>query len=675
MSEELIDCPLVTPYTTACDISAETLSKLYTLRNWNVEQDGPVPFKWPSYLRKNIYDISRGTESDAPLILREYQKQAIHHLCRMPRFMLGDAVGLGKTLDAIVATCWLKERFPNAKLVVVTTKSTTYQWEEEITRYSTLRPYVMRDTYKGLTSSNARYAQMIAFLEGTKKDALIVKYTSLIGTRKEKKADPGNPEFDEDGNPIKKGEKEWLSDEVRNFARIFKQHGENIILVFDECHKFKGMGSSTRNLVFNLSRFAGRVWAMTATAIKNDLDEFYAIASGIRIEPLGYQGDFHNEYCIFRQQWMGCHRGEQKILVGYQNIPKFKREMRPFFLGRSQRQVNEPLPELTTIYHPIELDAKQTQILTEDLPNGTIQLPPAIVKVAGEVYEKERDPNNLMTQLSVQQLVTNHWCLLDRTNEKDFHTKVLSPKEEALLDMLDGDYRGEKVIVYTKYRTWIDRLQWLTDNGHFTSRKFLRITGAENEKQRNENKKKFQDPESGYDLIVINAAGMEGINLQQAAHMVLMDVPWSWGDLIQLVGRMVRMASPHSACTLHVMVARGTIDEYAIETLKGKKGVFEKILGESHSAGILDSSGSSLDLGSGMDAEGTEEEFKELLRAHVKKVGMKTFLLGDLISEAKSTGDDYKMVFEKGGKKSKKKKSKEEQAVEDAKLASRWDVF
>jgi SNF2 family DNA or RNA helicase len=661
MSEEL-ECPLLTPYAIASGVPAETLEKLYLIRHWDIDVAGPVPFKWPDLLRQNVYDLSKQMETD-PLRLREYQKQAIHHLCRMPRFILGDAVGLGKTLDAIAAACWLKERYDNAKLVVVTTKSTTYQWEEEILRYSRLRPYVMRDTYRGMSSSNARYSQMIQFLEGTKKDALVVKYTSLIGTRKRVEG-----QFDDEGNPTI-GDIEQVSEEVRNFAKIFKQHSENIILVFDECHKFKTMHSSTRNLVFNLSKHVARVWALTATAIKNGLEEFYSIASGIRVEPLGMMGDFKDEHCIYREQWMGARGGNKKILVGYKNVPKFKRELRPFFLGRSQKQVGEPLPELTTLYHPIEMDQRQTEILTDELPNGTIVLPPSIIKVTGEIYEKERDPDNIMTQLSIQQLVANHWCLIDKTSP-DFHTKKLSPKEEALLDMLDGDYRGEKVVVYTKYRTWIDRLQWLTESGNFTERKFLRITGAENEKQRNENKKKFQDPDSGYDLIVINAAGMEGINLQQAAHMVCMDLPWSWGDLIQLVGRMVRMASPHSACTLHVMVARGTIDEYTIETLKGKKGVFEKILGESHSAGILDDK-QFLDLESGMEAGGTEEEFKELLRAHVKSCSMKSFLVGDLISEARGNVD-YQMSFEKKG--SKKVRRSKKTVEDDEVLKSRWNL-
>jgi len=662
MSEELEQCPLVTPYTTSTGLSPAMLEKLFLLRHWDVEVQGPVPFKWPDLLRQNIFDLSRQADSE-PLILREYQKVMTHHLCRMPRFICGDAVGLGKTLDAIAAACWLKERFDNAKVVVVTTKSTTYQWEEEVMRYSRLRPYVMRDDYRGLTSSDARYSQMMQFLEGKKKDVLIAKYSSMIGTRKEIEG-----EFDADGLPTMGDKKEHLSEEIRNFSRIFREHRENIILVFDECHKFKTMHSSTRNLVFNLSKYAGRVWALTATVIKNGLEEFYNIATGIRIEPVGLIGDFREEFCIYHEQWTG-RGGNKKILDGYKNVAHFKKQMRPFFLGRSQKQVGEPLPELTTIYHPIELDARQTKILTDDLPNGTIQLPPTIIKVAGEIYEKERNPDNIMTQLSVQQLVTNHWCLLDKMNEKDYHTKTLSPKEEALLDMLDGDYRGEKVIVYTKYKTWIDRLEWLTKDNHFTSRKFLRITGNENEKQRNENKKLFQDPNSGYDLIVINAAGMEGINLQQAAHMILLDAPWSWGDLIQLVGRMVRMASPHSACTLHVMVARGTIDEYTIDTLKGKKGVFEKILGESHSAGILDDK-DFLDMESGMEHCGTEEEFKELLRAHVKTSSMRSFLIGDLITDAKGN-TDYKMSFEKKGSK-KHRRTKKDTTKSDEALESRW---
>ena len=657
MGEELT-CPLVTAYAVSDRIRPDlrpfppiapgVLEKLFLIRGWEIDRDkNPVPFKWPHLLRTEILSKRE------PLVLREYQKQAIHHLCFMPRFINGDGVGLGKTLDAIAAFCWLKQRFDAAKLVVVTTKSTTYQWADEIADYSRLRTTVLADEYDTengkLSGSPARYAQMRDFFAGKLGDVMIAKYTSMLGTRK--RIEGG---IDEDGYPVA-DKREKLSEEIRTFAEIFRANRDNVVLVYDECQKFKSTTAQTRNLVWNLAKWSGRCWAMTATVIKNNLEEFYAIATAVGVRPCGHMGDFRDEYCIYRDQYVG--RGiTKKILVGYKNIPHFREQMRPFFFGRSQAQVREPLPRLTTVYHPIDLDARQTKMLQDELPNGTLYLPPAVFKVAGEWHERERDPDNLMTQLSVQQLVTNHWALLYRDEEKSFHTKTLSPKEEALLDTLDGAYRGEKVIVYTKYRTWIDRLQWLTENGHFTERKFLRITGAEGEKQRNDNKKLFQDPDSGYDLIVINAAGMEGINLQRAAHMILLDAPWSWGDLIQLVGRMVRMASPHSACTLHIFVAKGTIDEYTIETLMGKKGLFEMILGQSHSAGILEDGGV-LDLESGMEAGGTEEEFKQLLKAHVKKIGMNVFLSGGQIGQAQSN-DDYQMVFERGAKRPVAKKAK-----------------
>jgi hypothetical protein len=122
---------------------------------------------------------------------------------------------------------------------------------------------------------------------------------------------------------------------------------------------------------------------------------------------------------------------------------------------------------------------------------------------------------------------------------------------------------------------------------------------------------------------------------------------------------MVRMPSPHSACTQHILIAKGTVDEYAIETLKGKKGVFEKILGESHSAGLLDDN-TFLDLDSGMEG-GSDDEYKSLLKAHVKKIGLSTFLLGDQIDEARNN-KEYKMVFEDKGKRGKKRETKEDRS-------------
>jgi len=644
MSDETA-CPLVTDYTRLVGIPDDLLERLYLVRRWDLQLDAegnsqnPIPFKWPSLLRTRILSLDTGEEDeDKPLVLKQYQVQVVHHLVRMHRFMVGDAVGLKKTCDVIAAVCWLKDRIPDLKALVVTTKSTTWQWQDEVRRFSRLRPFVMVDSYKGETSYAARHQQLRDFLEGSKKDILIGKYSSMIGARRRT-----GGQFDEDGRPAP-DKLEAVSSEIREFARILKQHGSRVVLVFDEAHRFKTPGSQTKALVTNLQRPCKWVWALTGTAFKNSADEFYSSMSALGVRPFGSMWDFGEEFCVYHKQYIG-HGVHKRVLDGYKNMEGFKKGMRPFYLGRSQAQVKEPLPRLQTTYHPVDLDERQRRLLLEDIPNGTFVLPPTLISVAGEIFEKERDPSNAMTMLSVQQLVANHWGLLDRADERSFYSPVLSPKEEALLDLLDGDLKGEKVIVFSKFLRHIDRLDRLTRLGKFTSRRFLRITGNEDERQRNAAKRLFQESPD-HDLIVINAAGIEGLNLQQAAHMVCLDLPWSWGDLIQLVGRMVRSASPHSSCTLHVIIAKGTVDEYTIDVLLGKKGVFEVILGEGYSAGLLGGK-ESLDLESGMDC-GTDEEFKlELLRhAHRRGSSLKKFLLGDNIEAARGD-EDYTMLFEK----------------------------
>jgi SNF2 family DNA or RNA helicase len=639
--EDIDTCPLVSRHTSEWGINPVTLAKLHWLRELDLPSEEGVPFKWPSKLRPTIWSALKGCDTGDALIPKQYQLVMAHHLGRMPRFIDGDSVGLGKTLEAIIAATWLADRVPKLKLIVFTTKSCTGQWAEEIERFSLLRPHIMQDKYKKLKSYEARFAQLRDFLTNDDHDVLLCKYTSMIGKRRKVEG-----KFDEDGYPTFNG-RERVSREIKQFLAILKPHAKDVLMVCDECQKFKTIGSQTRGMIQILSRPCARVWALTATVIKNGIDEFYSIAAAIGIQPLGSYKEFEEDFCIHRDVTFSNGRTD-RVLVGYKNVEKFKAALRPWFLGRSQRQVKEKLPRLMTVMHALDLSEEQKQLLLHDIPSGAFELPPSIIKQHGEIVLKDRDPENEMTMLSVYQLVANHPALLDPSDKKAFLTYSLSPKEEALLDMLDGDLRGEKVIVYTKSRTWIDRLEYLTEEGRFTERKFLRITGAESETARIKNKQLFQDPDSGYDLIMINAAATEGVNLQSAAHMIALDPPWSFGDLLQLVGRMLRLASIHSLCTLHVFAAKGTVDEYAIEVLRTKKGVFEKILGESHSAGLLDDR-DVFDLESGMEQVDDPRKFLDMMKAHVKGVSLRSFTKGQQLAAA-ALDENYVPAFDKKAK-------------------------
>lgn len=622
-------CRLITPYTRYKGISDKVLERLQAVRELDIEND-EIGFDLGPLMRTEI--------GGKPLSIRKYQYQQIAHFISMPRQISGLAVGLGKTICAIGASAYLKNKNPDLKVIILTTRSTARQWVSEIEKFSHLRTWGLKDTYKDLKGSEARLLQIKHFLHGTKKDVLVAKYTSLVGKRRKLEG----VEFDENGNPLDVKGKETVSREIVKLKEILESvDSKNILLILDEGHKFANEGTSIRSLVENCQSSCGRVITMTATGIKNKLTELNGIAYAIGIRPFGPEFNFKVRFCIMKTKHIGKGRKVREV-TGYKNVAAFRDALRPWFFGRSQAQVKEKLPKLTTVMHRFQLSEKEHKLLTKDIPNGDYQLPPSFKKVAGEIYEIERDTDNMMTMLSIYQIVANSYLLLDKDNPSKFLSKTLSSKEEELLDLLDGDLADEKVIVFTKYRTWIDRLEWLTNNGHFTNRKFLRITGAEDEVEREVNRRLFQeDPE--HNLIIINSAAIEGVNLQSAAHMIVLDAPFGFGSFLQLVGRMVRMASPNSACTLHMLIAEGTIDEYILEILKSKKKIFEKILGESYSAGILDD-GSDLDLESGMDDNKDAADFMDLLKVHIKKVKIMDYLSGKELDNVKSKSRNREQI-------------------------------
>ena len=627
--EPVEDCPLVTPYTRFLGVDDATMRHLYAIRKQ--EPDDPNGFRLP---------VIPGMNPDLPP--RIYQELMAEHVYQMPRLICGDAVGLGKTIEAIIALVRLRndlaERGICGKTIILTTTSTAYQWESEIRRFSDLRPWVLKDAYKfagtkkQVTGHAARLAQLQKFLAHPRLNVLICRYSQWMGMRQTAAGDKGLDQrtLIEDG-------KELLSREMLDFKdAVGADRKDRLTLILDETHRIKTPGSSGRNFIVAVHPKFSKVLAMTATPIKNRLDEFYSIATAIGISPLLSLRNFIEKACITEKHWVKGGVVPKVFITGYrpEAIVKFRSAIRPWYWGRTQYQVKEPMPKLSTVMHPVDLDKATLKLLLEDIPSGAYVLPPAVKLVAGELVLTERDPSNLMTSLSVQQLCANSSALLDPGNPKVFFNPKLSPKEALLLDLLDGDLEGESVIVFTKYRSMIDRLQHLTEHQQFTVRPFLRITGAETGKLREANRRRFQDEPDTYNLITINTAGIEGINLQRAAHMICLDIPWSWGDLIQLVGRMVRMASPNAACVLHILYACGTVDEYVLEVQRSKKGLFERILGTSSTCGLLDDGEINVDEAlKGLEAEGSDDHFMDLLRAHAKDIGLHPYAFGTILAQ------------------------------------------
>lgn len=145
-----------------------------------------------------------------------------------------------------------------------------------------------------------------------------------------------------------------------------------------------------------------------------------------------------------------------------------------------------------------------------------------------------------------------------------------------LLDLLDGEMGDEKVIIFSRFRGMVDILEKALNDKKI---KTCRITGAESGDERKASQTRFQDPEDETKVCLITMAAAEGVNLQIAKAVIFYDTPWSAGDYLQIIGRMIRIGSAHDKVFSYHLCVPKSIDSRVMKSLHTKMGLIEAVLG------------------------------------------------------------------------------------------------
>lgn len=501
-----------------------------------------------------------------PLKIRYYQVQGIYHLLIMNRMVLGDATGTGKTLQAIGALCYIWERDPEVKVIVVCPKSAIGQWASEIDKFST---GVKTFQVTGTLDKRKEIYQKWANHKGP--GVLILNYALVIRDWDQGITKSEPPPGAKKGTVVIAG---------RGYLDELTSKIPKISVIFDEIQACKTPTTKTHQTCKFLADRCKRVWGLTATLLQNHLIEGFGIYKVIRPQTFGSKSGFLNTYCVTEMQRVKGG-GKIPIIVGYKNLTHFRETIDPFFYGRQKHDICKELPVLTTREVICDLSPVEDRKYQEAL-SGVFELG------SGEI--KDYTETKQMTSLIYIQEVCNSLSLVkfgdDEFDRPVTSTEGRSSKESALVELLSEEFDGEKVIVYTRFKSHIPRLQAiLTKEGI----KSVVISGdVTKASARKAAQDKFQDPNSKISVIFITDAGSESINLQAAAAMVFFDTPWSWGRYIQCLGRMIRIGSPHQAVfSIHLLAKRPgvgkkseTIDHKVIQKLRKKKGLIDQVIGE-----------------------------------------------------------------------------------------------
>lgn len=449
-----------------------------------------------------------------------YQRRAGLLMLLRSRMVLGDDVGLGKTLETILMMSYVKAARPETKFLIFTEKNALLQWLEELALWApSLKVRILTaDTHPDIKSR-------ITAMRTHGMDVIITSYSMLNKYH----------------SYLKEGmQPRW-------------------VFIADEPDIFKNTQTVAHTNGFDLVNGPGgacRAYGLTATIIGNRLSEAFGILRVVAPGTFSSELEFEKNFCIIRRR-----KGHRKI-VGYKNLDQFRSKISPVFFGRLQDdpEVEQDLPDVITKDVPIQLSVKQSWKVVEAMDR--------ILEMAnGEVQQLAPLPAMTMAQI-----------LTDDPRVKDFDIK--GSKTEALVETLQGSLKGERVVVYSKFRSVIDKIEEDLEKVKIPC---VRITGKEKTSQRDEAKRRFMsDGEDHIPVLLMTKAGQRAMNLQKGGHLFFFDLPWAYDLYRQTIGRLKRTGSSHKKigvyrylAVLHPEVAKQvgtekTIDHHTLSILMKK---------------------------------------------------------------------------------------------------------
>ena len=550
-------------------------------------------------LRKEIIGLDGLAQ---PLRLRYYQVQAIYHLLAMKRLVLGDATGSGKTLVLVASLCYTWEREPNNKAIVVCPKSALRQWASEIEKFTTgITVYLVEGTFNERKQTYLEFA----LHEGPTKAVMLMGYAPLV-----RDWNHGSK-----ASPIVKGKVDSTVPPVLGALDGITARIPHLTVAFDEVAACKSDRTKTWQVCSQLSERASRCYGLSATLLKNNLIEGYAIYKVVYPQVFTTKSAFLKAYCVTKLQAVGGGR-KIPIVVGYKNLQGFRDQIDPFFLGRAKHEISTELPTLITRNVICQLSPAEDVKYGEAL-SGVLALGDGDVK---EYTEHKTLVSLIYCQkavdsMSLLQYASGDFIDLDIVSGESAEVGRLGAKEQALLDLLTEEFADDKVIVYCRFTSLITRLRAICAEAGIESVEVSgQVTDTKANPARTRARDTFQDLKSKVRVIFISDAGSEAINLQAASVMIFYNSPWSWGNYVQLLGRPIRIGSPHQhVVAIHLVAqrpnrsskSRKTIDHYTLEILSKKKDLIDRVLGEA-AVGALEfehGSGFTLDLVSSLLSE------------------------------------------------------------------------
>lgn len=523
------------------------------LNNLEIEFDGELFFKTPRWEitgeappdYSELYSFTTDVNvDDLNFKIKPYKYQdfgikfLIDRLVNDSMGFICDAVGLGKTIQAIGAMKYFLDQDLVKDIVIVCKKSLKTQWAEEISKFVDIGAdiYVVEET----KAKRLKTYDKVKSNPG--KTIAIVNYHSLLNDSKILKAD---------------------------------------MVVYDEAHIAKKHDGKINKACMQITVNASYCLFMTGTPLMSRPEDLYGI---VAIKNKKY---FGGSYKKFEDRYLVKSYGRYVQVVGYKNLNELRDKIQRLILRRTANEVAIDLPKVVELTHKLSMDTKQSEAsrMVGERLDEVIDKLDFMSKKTKKTEEDKQDIEKLEGQvkgfIAMQQIVANNPRLFYFSKSKAIKygyesvtpgADYLSSKYIKLLDIMEElKEEGQKAIIFTKYETVAKHVADFLDKQKIRS---VCYYGMLNQDARDKVVNDFKYNENVSAFVATDAAA-EGLNLQIAGTVIHFDLPFNQAIYDQRNGRARRAGSKHSTVISHNLITEGTIDETIYNKIQETKAGFD----------------------------------------------------------------------------------------------------
>ena len=169
-------------------------------------------------------------------------------------------------------------------------------------------------------------------------------------------------------------------------------------------------------------------------------------------------------------------------------------------------------------------------------------------------------------------ILTDKFRSLKLDSWLDNEENMLSSRFKSILAKIE-DHKNDHILIFSCFRTTITLFQHILDKKGYTT---FTIGSSMSSQERKNVIHKFQTSEKGI-LLLPYSIGAEGLNLQKASVVMLMDLWWNSSKIQQAIGRAFRPGQMAAEINVYIFIGNTGMEKTLIEKNDFKKRILDEL--------------------------------------------------------------------------------------------------